>query len=88
MAYKSVIVEQKDHVGSITLNRPDQLNTFNPPLARELDLAFKELESSQDVRVVIVKGAGKAFCAGIDVKDFSGKSTFEYRAWIELMENP
>jgi enoyl-CoA hydratase/carnithine racemase len=88
MAYKSVIVEQKDHLGSITLNRPDQLNTFNPLLARELDRAFKELESSQDVRVVIVKGAGKAFCAGIDVKGFSGKSAFEYRDWIELMENP
>jgi enoyl-CoA hydratase/carnithine racemase len=85
---KSVIVEQTDHLGTITLNRPKELNTFNPPLARELDQAFKDLESNENVRVVILKGAGKVFCAGIDVKDFSGKSAFEYRAWIELMENP
>jgi len=88
MTYKTVIVGQKDHVGTVTLNRPDQLNTFNPPLAKELDQALKELESEQGVRVVILKGAGKVFCAGIDVKDFCGKSAFEYRAWIELMENP
>ena len=40
MDYKSVIVEQKDYLGTITLNRPDQLNTFNPPLAKELNQAF------------------------------------------------
>ena len=79
---KSVIVEQTDDLGTITLNRPKELNTFNPALAKELDQAFKDLESDEDVRVVILKGAGKVFCAGIDVKDFSGKSAFEYRAWI------
>jgi enoyl-CoA hydratase/carnithine racemase len=88
MDYKSLIVEQKDYLGTVTLNRPEELNTFDPPLARELDQAFKDLDASQGVRVVIVKGAGKVFCAGIDVKDFSGKSALEYRAWIELMENP
>jgi enoyl-CoA hydratase/carnithine racemase len=88
MAYETVIVDQEDHLGTITLNRPEQLNTFNNLLAMELCQAFKELDSEQDVRVVILKGAGKVFCAGIDVKNFFGKTAFEYRAWVELMESP
>lgn len=88
MAYETVLVEQKDHVGTITLNRPEQLNTFNNTLATELIQAFKELDSNQDTRVVVLKGAGKVFCAGIDVKNFAGKTAFEYRTWVELMENP
>lgn len=88
MAYSSVIVKQGDHLGTITLNRPKQLNTFNPSLAKELHQALTELESDQAVRVIILKGAGRAFCAGIDVKDFFGKTASEYREWIGLMEAP
>jgi enoyl-CoA hydratase/carnithine racemase len=88
MAYETVIVDQEDHLGTITLNRPEQLNTFNNSLATELEQALKELDSTQDVRVIILKGAGKVFCAGIDVKNFFGKTAFEYRTWVELMENP
>ena len=88
MDYETVIVDKKDHLGTITLNRPKELNTFTPTLARELDQALKALDSDQEVRVVILKGAGKVFCAGIDVKDFFGKTAFEYRNWVELMENP
>jgi enoyl-CoA hydratase/carnithine racemase len=78
----------EDFVASVTLNRPDHLNTFNTPLARELVGVFEELDREPRVRVVIIKGQGKAFCAGIDIKEFFGKSTLEYRAWIELMEKP
>ena len=89
MSYENVIVEiGADSVAEITLNRPDNLNTFNVPLATELNRALQELDSERRVRVVILKGAGKVFCAGIDVGDFSGKSTMEYRDWIECMEDP
>jgi enoyl-CoA hydratase/carnithine racemase len=89
MSYENVIVEiGDDSVAAITLNRPNNLNTFNVPLAKELNLALQELDSQARVRVIIVKGAGKAFCAGIDVGDFFDKSTMEYREWIECMETP
>lgn len=89
MDYESIIVEiGDDFVAEITLNRPKHLNTFDVPLAIELNQAFQELDSSREVRVVLMKGAGKAFCAGIDVSDFSQKSTMEYRDWVECMENP
>jgi enoyl-CoA hydratase/carnithine racemase len=77
-----------DYLAEITLNRPSSLNTFNIPLAKELDYALKKLDTEDNVRVIILKGAGKAFSAGIDVGDFSNKSVTEYRDWIERMENP
>jgi len=87
--YQNLSIETgDDYVSVITLNRPDQLNTFNTPLALELDNALQELDGEPGVRVIILKGAGKVFCAGIDVSELTGKTTMEYRSWIERMENP
>jgi len=89
MSYETLIVETgKDFVASITLNRPDQLNTFNTPLAAELEQALHELDAQPEVRVITVKGAGKAFCAGIDVNEMPGKTAMQYRDWIGRMEKP
>jgi enoyl-CoA hydratase/carnithine racemase len=89
MAYTHLITEVNDRfVGMITLNRPDQLNTFNSLMAGELVAAFKAMDDDPKVRVVLVKGAGKAFCAGIDVNELADKSAMAYRAWIEHMEKP
>lgn len=89
MAYTHLLTEVSDrYVGMITLNRPDQLNTFNSQLAGELVDAFETMDADPRVRVIIVKGAGKAFCAGIDVNELEGKTAMEYRAWIEHMEKP
>jgi enoyl-CoA hydratase/carnithine racemase len=86
MSYQSVLIERKDRVGIIVLNRPDQFNTFNSLLAQELCKALLELEMDKAIRVIVIKGAGKAFCAGIDVSEFHGKTLQAYRDWIGLME--
>ena len=89
MSYEHIITTINDRfVGTITLNRPDQLNTFNSIFAVELNTALQEMDENQDVRVILIKGAGKAFSAGIDVNELEGKSAMEYRAWIENMEKP
>lgn len=89
MSYENIIVQiGNDSVAEITLNRPKNLNTFNVPLAKEFNRALQELDSEKQARVIIVKGTGKAFCAGIDVSNFFGKSSMEYREWIECMETP
>ena len=89
MKYEKVIVETgENHVAEITLNRPENLNTFNSKMARELAEALFELDADQNVRVVLLRGAGKSFCAGIDVNELSNKTAMEYRQWIERMENP
>ncbi|WP_347489983.1 enoyl-CoA hydratase-related protein [Desulfoscipio sp. XC116] len=86
MAYENVLVEKIEHIGVITLNRPDSLNTFTTDLARELNEALDELEQDAETRVVIIKSNGKAFCAGIDVNEMSGKNTLEQFNWVALME--
>jgi enoyl-CoA hydratase/carnithine racemase len=89
MGYETVIVEiSAKYVGTITLNRPEKLNTFSSLMAKELYMALMELEADPKVRVVLLKGAGKAFCAGIDVNELAGKTAMEYREWIERMESP
>jgi len=77
-----------DHICEITLNRPENLNTFNTPMARELDRALHAADNDDNVRVIVLKGAGKAFCAGIDVGEFPGKTAMEYSEWIGLMGTP
>ncbi|NLX19992.1 MAG: enoyl-CoA hydratase/isomerase family protein [Desulfobulbus sp.] len=89
MAYTHLITEVSEHyVGTIALNRPEHLNTFNSLLAEELAAALNVMDNDSRVRVVLIKGEGKAFCAGIDVNELEGKTAMEYRQWIERMEKP
>ena len=89
MPYEHLIAEIDERfIGHITLNRPEQLNTFNSRLAEDLYQALTAMDEDSKVRVVLLKGAGKAFCAGIDVNELADKTAMEYRAWIEHMERP
>lgn len=89
MNYETIQTETgADGIATLTLNRPQALNTFNDTLAGELDSALRNLDADPAVRVIIVRGAGKAFCAGIDLSTFAGKSVMEYRDWIGRMEKP
>ncbi len=84
--YENLLLEREDGIGVIILNRPEQLNTFNSALAAELNQALEELEGEEDIRVIVVKGEGKAFSAGIDINELKGKSPSQYLEWADLME--
>lgn len=56
-----------DGVGTLTLNRPDALNAFDLTMARELEAFFRTAAADDDVRAIVVTGAGRAFCAGMDL---------------------
>jgi enoyl-CoA hydratase/carnithine racemase len=86
MSFKTILIDRKDQVGTITLNRPQKFNTFSSQMAEELNTALLQLEKDSEVRVVIIKGAGKVFSTGIDVSEFHGKTPLEYRKWIDLMD--
>ncbi len=86
MQYETVRVEKRDFVGTITLNRPDKFNTFSTDLARELGCALYELDNESGVRVVVIRGEGKHFCAGIDLTEMAGKGPVELRDWIRDMD--
>ena len=71
MSYETVRYEITDAVATITLNRPEAYNALNLALGRDLFHATLEADEDQAVRCIVVTGAGKAFCAGGDVKDFN-----------------
>ena len=87
MAYQALTVNvTEEGIGQIALNRPEQLNVFNTTMAAELGQALTEMEADPQVRVIVLKGTGKVFSAGIDVTEFWDKSPSHYKAWVELME--
>lgn len=89
MKFEQVIIKKGEkHVATLTLNRPESMNTFSSQMAAELNQALIELDSDASVRVILLKGSGKAFCAGIDVNELAGKTAIEYREWIGKMERP
>ncbi len=77
MAFEQIITEVSERVLTITLNRPERLNAWTPRMAEELIEAFDRADADDEVRVVIVTGAGRGFCAGADLA--AGGETFDYR---------
>jgi len=75
MPYETILYEDAEQILTITLNRPEKLNAFNATMQRELIAAFDAADKDDDVRAIIVTGAGRAFCAGADLS--SGADTFD-----------
>jgi enoyl-CoA hydratase len=68
MNYQNLLIRREGGVDWVTLNRPDALNTLSPAMTEELLDYFGGLYRNHDVRIVVLKGAGRAFCAGLDLK--------------------
>lgn len=68
-SYETVLVDIADGVATITFNRPDKLNSFNWKMDGEFHEAMWKCEADEDVRVIVVTGAGRAFCGGMDLTD-------------------
>jgi enoyl-CoA hydratase/carnithine racemase len=76
MTFETLRYEVEDQILTLTLNRPEQLNAFNGPMMNELIKAFDAADADDEVRAIIVTGAGRAFCAGADLSQ--GAKTFDY----------
>jgi len=74
MDYTQIEYDVAEHIATITLNRPEQLNAFTGVMMNEMIDAFDQIDADDDVRAVIVTGAGRGFCAGADLS--SGGETF------------
>ena len=82
MPYEHILYDVEDQILTITLNRPDNLNAFTKIMRDELIDAFDKADNDDDVRVIIITGAGRAFCAGADLG--KGTETFDYKARGEV----
>ena len=74
MKFETIKYEVKDKILTITLNRPDRLNAFTGQMMNDLISAFDSASNDDEVRVVIVTGEGRGFCAGADLG--AGEATF------------
>jgi len=78
MSYETLLYDADGAIATITFNRPERLNTIVPPMLEELEAAIVEAVRDNAVKVIVVRGAGRAFCAGFD---FSGG----FRYWDEFL---
>ncbi|MCB0219928.1 MAG: crotonase/enoyl-CoA hydratase family protein [Chrysiogenetes bacterium] len=70
--YKVILTEKDGHVGVLTLNRPDKLNAMGPDFWEEFPAAVRELDEDPEVRCIVIKAAGRAFTAGLDLVSMGG----------------
>src|SRR5436190_24012051 len=77
MDFEQIRCEVADQVLTITLDRPDRLNAWTPTMQRELIEALDRADADDEVRAIVVTGAGRAYCAGADLEE--GGSTFDWR---------
>ena len=78
-----LLINRHDRVAHLTLNRPDQLNALGTEIIRALDGAFDDIADDEQVRAVLITGAGRAFCAGADIRELETFTTaYEFREFI------
>ena len=68
MSFINIIVEKRHGIAKVTLNRPQVLNALNQDTVSEMEAAINDIEQDKDVKVLVITGAGRAFCAGADLK--------------------
>src|SRR5262245_54815760 len=77
----NILLERRGRVAIVTINRPDKLNALNIATRQELATALDELRDDDEIRVVVLTGAGeKAFVAGADINEFAGRTAIQQRA--------
>ena len=81
-----ILKEKKDHIGFITLNRPEEKNTFTLPFANQLKQALIDFENDPEVYVVVIQANGKHFCTGIQLDQFNKESEAEYRDFLQQID--
>jgi enoyl-CoA hydratase len=72
---EQVLLSAADHIATVTLNRPEQRNPLSATMLRDLAAAFRWCKDEPDVRVAVLTGAGRVFCAGADLSSFDGEMT-------------
>ncbi|MBI4234206.1 MAG: enoyl-CoA hydratase/isomerase family protein [Chloroflexi bacterium] len=90
MGFETILLEKRDHIARVTLNRPERLNAINERMFEELNAALGDVAVDTTVRVLVLTGAGRAFCASADVKEerqggdrlLSQRSPYETREFI------
>ncbi len=84
MPYKLIMFDAKSAVGTITLNQPEKRNALSLDMLRELSSLLDEIKEKDDVKALIIRGAGKVFCSGHDISEMLGQGMADYTKIFEV----
>jgi enoyl-CoA hydratase/carnithine racemase len=84
MSYKLITFDAENAVGTITLNQPEKRNALSLAMLRELSSLLDEVGAREDVKSLIIRGAGKVFCSGHDISEMLGRGMADYREIFEV----
>jgi len=84
--FETVILKKEGHIATITMNRPDNMNALNTQMLQEMVAAIAEIARNDDVRVVVLTGAGRVFCSGADISE-GGKASGLSGTPVEMHHN-
>lgn len=87
MESKNILLDKKNHIAILSLNRESVLNALNTQVLKEINTILDDIENDEDIYVVIVTGKGKAFIAGADISEMKDKTPKEGRIFGELGQN-
>lgn len=85
MDFETILLKKEEAIGTIVLNRPKALNPISNKTAQEILVALQELKADQNIRSVVLTGAGKAFSAGGDIKEFENSNLQDAMKFRDLM---
>jgi 2-(1,2-epoxy-1,2-dihydrophenyl)acetyl-CoA isomerase len=88
MSYETILYSVENGIATLTLNRPDVFNAFNEQLSTDVNDALKKTAKDKSLRVLIITGAGKAFCSGQDLKSISGSKNRSLSESLYKRYNP
>lgn len=88
MSYETILFEVKEGIACLTLNRPDVFNAFNEQLSSDVNDALKKVSKDKSIRVLVISGAGKAFCSGQDLKAIAGSKNRSLSESLYKRYNP
>lgn len=86
--YETILYEVKDGVATLTLNRPDKLNSFTEQMNTEIVKVCKEVAKNDEIRTLLITGSGRAFCAGEDLDSVSGEQEINHGEFLRKRYNP
>jgi enoyl-CoA hydratase/carnithine racemase len=86
--YEDLICEEADGIATITLNRPQALNAISLPMLESLSAALRDADADSSVRVIVLTGSGRGFCAGLDLKEMFGTATDALSIRFNLPSSP
>jgi enoyl-CoA hydratase/carnithine racemase len=86
MKYETIVTDKKEHIGFLTLNRPEDGNRQTMKMCEEIMDALKKFDHDSEVRVVVINANGKNFSLGMSLEDFKGKSSLVHRELLQIYD--